>query len=512
MRWAWSQLTSMRTALLLLLLLTVAAVPGSLVPQTGVDPVRVAQFKQQHPELGRWYDRLSLFDVYSAPWFAAIYLLLLVSLAGCVIPRSQLHWSAARARPPAPPRNLSRLEGFHAWRAHGAVEDSVDTAGEVLRRAGYRVDRHPGAVSAEKGYLRETGNLLFHSALLLLLGAVAIGNLWGYQGQVLVPEGGSFSNTIPAYDTFKHGAAFGNGALEPFTVTLDDLDVRYQPDGDQRGAPRAFVASLRYTPQPDAPPRRYRLRVNHPLDVGGAKVFLIGNGYAPVFTVRDATGEVVFSGAVPFLPRDGNNTSTGVVKATGAQPQQLGFEGLFLPSAAIHPERGPISVYPDLSLPRAVLTAWVGDLGLDDGAPQSVYRLDKSRMKQVTVGGRPLAQSLAPGTTMTLPNGTGSITFDGVQRWATLQVSHDPGRMPALLAAVLALSGLMLSLFVRRRRVWVRATTADDGRTLVEVAGLSRREGDDVTDELAQLNDQLRSRLEDHRPAEPEQVSTRRTQ
>ncbi len=151
---------------------------------------------------------------------------------------------------------------------------------------------------------------------------------------------------------------------------------------------------------------------------------------------------------------------------------------MFLPTAVLDREAGPVSVFPGLRLPRAVLTAWTGNLGLDDGTPQSVYSLDRSDLTQVTGrGGQPLAQSLAPGATMELPDG-GSITFDGVRRWASLQVARNPGTGPALAAAVLALAGLMMSLFVRRRRVWVRASATDDGRTLVEVAGLTRHEGE----------------------------------
>jgi cytochrome c biogenesis protein len=212
--------------------------------------------------------------------------------------------------------------------------------------------------------------------------------------------------------------------------------------------------------------------------------------------VRDGQGEVAFSGPVPFLPRDGNNRSTGVVKAVSALPEQLGFEGLFLPSAALDRRRGPVSVFPDLVLPRAVLNAWRGDLGVDDGTPQSVFRLDTRRMTQVTEGDRPLARSLAPGQTMALPGGQGSITFDGVRRWASLKVARDPGATPALVAAALVLGGLMLSLFVRRRRLWVRASPLPDGRTLVEVAGLARSEGEGVerlADELAGLAAGLRA-------------------
>jgi cytochrome c biogenesis protein len=477
-RWAWRQLTSMRTALVLLFLLTLAALPGSLVPQRSVNPLRTAQFAEQHPTLAPWYERLSLFEVYSAPWFAAIYLLLFVSLVGCVLPRSKQHLSAVRARPPAAPRHLSRLPVHQSWTTDRSPDEVLAAARTALRADRYRVDVAADSVAAERGHARETGNLVFHLSLLLLLVAVALGSLLGFKGSVLLVEGKAFSNTISAYDTFQGGAGFDNGSLAPFTVALDSLAVRYQPDGEQRGAPRDFRADVTYTPSPDAPTRRGVLRVNHPLKIDGTKVFLLGNGYAPEFTVRDSTGEVVFSDAVPFLPKDGNMASTGVVKVFGAQPEQLGFDGLFLPTAVLDPQAGPVSVYPDLSVPRAVLTAFTGDLGAEDGTPQSVYSLDKSGLEQVRTGsGQPLARSLAPGDTMTLPDGS-TITLDGVRRWASLQVARNPGTGPALAAAVLALAGLMMSLFVRRRRVWVRATVAADGRTLVEVAGLARSEAD----------------------------------
>ena len=489
-RWSWRQLTAMRTALVLLFLLTLAALPGSLVPQTSIDPSRVAEFKADHPTLTPVYERLSLFDVYSSPWFAAVYLLLFLSLIGCVLPRSRGHLAAVRARPPRAPRNLDRLPVHHTWETDEDPDAVLERSRAALRSARYRVDADDVSVAAERGHARETGNLVFHLALLLLLVGVAVGNLFGFRANVLVVEGEGFSNTLTAYDAFSRGAAFDDASLAPFTVTLDDLAVRYQTSGDQRGAPRDFRARVTYFPAPGRPERSGVLRVNHPLTIQGTKVFLLGNGYAPVFTVRDSRGETVFSGPVPFLPRDGNMTSVGVVKVPSAQPEQLGFQGLFLPTGVLDPELGPLSAYPGLKLPRAVLTAWTGDLGVDSGRPQSVYSLDKRGLTQVRgAGGKALAQSLAPGTTMTLPDGA-SITFDGVRRWASLQVARNPGLGPVLAASVLALAGLMLSLFVRRRRCWVKVSRTEGGRTLVEVAGLARSDGESseaLAEEVAAL-------------------------
>src|SRR5690606_9302326 len=86
-RWFWRTLTSMRTALILLFLFALAAVPGSIIPQRSVDPAKVAEYYADSPTYAAWLDRLWLFDVFRAPWFAAIYLLLFVSLIGCIVPR-----------------------------------------------------------------------------------------------------------------------------------------------------------------------------------------------------------------------------------------------------------------------------------------------------------------------------------------------------------------------------------------------------------------------------------------
>ena len=78
LRFLWRQLTSMRTALILLLLLALAAVPGSLVPQRTSDPNGVVQYQQQNPEGFKILDALGVFSTFSSPWFSAIYMLLFV--------------------------------------------------------------------------------------------------------------------------------------------------------------------------------------------------------------------------------------------------------------------------------------------------------------------------------------------------------------------------------------------------------------------------------------------------
>ena len=156
-RFFWRQLTSMRTALFLLLLLAFAAIPGSLVPQRTSDPNGVVQFRVNNPDLYRVLDWFGVFNTFSSVWFSAIYLLLFISLIGCVIPRTRHHFVALRARPPRTPANLNRLAAFASQKLTTDADGALETAATLLRKQGYRVERYGASVSAERGYLRETG-------------------------------------------------------------------------------------------------------------------------------------------------------------------------------------------------------------------------------------------------------------------------------------------------------------------------------------------------------------------
>lgn len=476
-RWAWRQLTSMRTALFLLLLLAIGAVPGSIWPQRNIDAGRVADYLASHRSAGPWLDRLGFFDVYSSPWFAAIYLLLFVSLVGCVFPRSKIHWRAMRAQPPRAPERLERLPEHGQIEVAGSPADVLEGARVVLRGRHFRVRTEGLSLSAESGYLRETGNLVFHLALIVVIVAVAIGHLIGWRGDRILVTGKSFSNTISGYDTFDPGPWVDTEGLSPFTVALDRLDVTFEEraGGAQRGAPRDFTAYTRTQNSPDAPQVRQTLKVNGPLKFGGASVFLLGNGYAPVVTVRDAEGRVLLHEATPFLPQDANYRSVGAVKVSAASPKQLGFFGFFLPSEYLDTVAGPSSFFPDLKNPALALGVFEGEL-YPQGRPQSVYTLSTERMTQLkNAKGEPLRLLLKPGQTVRLPEGRGSITFDSVQRWAGLSVRYDPGKILALAGAVAALAGLIASLMIRRRRVFVRVRPAGCN-TVVSMGGIAKGE------------------------------------
>lgn len=495
LRFLWRQLTSMRTALFLLLLLAIAAVPGSLVPQRSSDPNGVTQYFTDNPDLAPILDKVQAFDVYSSAWFSAIYLLLFVSLIGCVIPRTKHHWLALRSKPPRTPARLSRLSAFERRSDDSGATPTelIDDATKQLKRQGYRVERYDQAgtasVSAERGFLRETGNLVFHSALVGILVTVGFGGGFGFSGQRVLVEGQTFVNTLLDYDSFNPGRFFNESELAPYKLTLDEFGVTYETQNlDAYGQAIDYRANVTAT-SPDGDSTEATIKVNDPLRFAGTDVYLLGNGYAPTITVRNPAGDVVFSDSIPFLPQDAQLTSLGIVKVPDGLAEQLGMIGFFYPTqAAAQPPF--FSSYPDLAYPVLTLNVYSGDLGINQGVPKSVYALDVDDMTQLTGGDTGVDSiELTPGQITDLPNGLGTVSFDNVaknpstenyagsvKRFASFDVHHDPTQLWVLGFAILALSGLITSLFIARRRVWVKATTDASGAVSLEYAGLARGE------------------------------------
>ena len=415
------------------------------------NPIQVKQFFAENPETAIWLDRLSLFNVFSSPWFSAIYLLLFISLIGCVLPRSIEHLKAIGAKPPLTPKYLDRMEFYTEIK-----KIDLDKVEKFLRKKHFRIRRDENSISAEKGYARETGNLLFHLSLVLILLAVGIGSLLGSRGDAIVNVGDRFINTPTSYDILSFGKYQAEDSLPPFSLTVTDFKAEYDPVTN--AAIDYELTVLTANPAGSKEIKKI-IKVNQPLAYGSTKIYLQANGYSPIVIVRDKSGKIIFDGPTPFLPQDANLSSIGAIKIPDMDPQ-IGFVGSFLPTADRDPIRGGFSSYPEVLDPRLLVSIWKGDLGLNTGIPQSVYRIDTSKMERIGLKALILNESY--------DFGEGSITFTGWKSWVNLQIVNDPGKGFALVGAILAILGLLISLFTRQRRIWVKQS----GKT--QVAGLAK--------------------------------------
>ena len=492
LRQAWREFRSMRTALLLLVLLAAASILGSLFPQQSISPQRVTQYFQDHPALAPVLDRLGLFDVFGSAWYMAIYLALLGALLACLVPRARAFARVLRSRPPRGGR-LDRYRTRAAFDTPASPEQALEAAAAVLRRRRYRLATHDdgpegsgeprgGApvgreVAGEKGYLREAGSLLFHVSLLVLLVGLAYGKGFGYRGQAAIVEGETWANARVGYDTFNPGRFFGSDRLAPFQLRLDDFSNAFHDDG----TPSEFASRLTALDLDGRRIQAQRVAPNRPMTVDGVRVFQSDYGYVPLVRVRGKDGKLLKQEEVLTLRDPATELSTGAVKFTAARPQ-VGLElTMFtgLRTAPDCPGGLPFCNDPRLVRPVLVVLPFQGDL--QASRAQSVFTLDTSRLRPL--GGRPLV--LALGQAQKLPNGL-EVAFTGLKQYSVLTLARDPGVPVVGLGAALVLLGLIPSLYVTRRRVWVRATPTPTG-SRVELAGLALQGKAAFAGELARL-------------------------
>ncbi len=490
LRNTWRGLTSMRTALVLLFLLALAALPGALIPQRSLNQGEVDRYFEEYPTLAPIFDRLGMFEVFSSVWFASIYVLLFISLIGCLVPRCGEYFKQLRAKPVRTPRNLARMPHHETAQLNSSVDEVMASARSRLR--GWRKHEQEEAdggrsLSAERGYLREAGNLVFHFALVGLLVSVAGGKILGYEGNVIVmADGSSFCNSgTYNFDTFRAGLSVDGTDLSPFCVKVNDFEADYLPSGQAQN----YRTSLQYQSGEDLENdvwRPYELEVNSPLRTAGDRVYLLGNGYAPRFSVTWPDGQQR-TGLVQWQPMDQTTMLSqgatkfdppGVTDAEVRRQNQLAITGLFAPTANMD---GSLlsSKFPAPDDPRVAVDVLRGDLGLDSGRGQSIFSVDQRMIEQDRLN-RVARENLRMGEEIRLDDGT-TVRFDGLERWVNLQVSHDPFQPWVLGFAIAVIFGIGASLTIKRRRVWVRAVPATpatgDGnlaRTVVEVGGLAR--------------------------------------
>ena len=512
----WRTLTSMGTALVLLFLLALAAIPGALLPQRNLNEAKVAEYIAVHSTVGPWLDRLQAFDVFSSFWFTAIYVLLFISLVGCLTPRLLEHFRSLRADPVAAPRNLGRLPKHHVTEVPGGDTAELAAVLSERLRGWRRVTRRRGdrpevdgrdidgpaitEISAEKGYLREFGNIAFHFSLLGLLVAIAAGKLFSYEGNVIVVADGGpgFCSASPAaFDSFRAGNTVDGTSLYPICLRVNDFQASYLPSGQAV----SFQADIDYqagdaldsdTWQP------YLLKVNEPLRVGGDRVYLQGHGYAPTFTVTFPDGQkrtqtlqwrpddpitLLSSGAMRFDPPGGTYTDD-----RERRRNQIAIQGLFAPTEQLD---GTLlsSSFPALNDPAVAVDVYEGDTGLDTGKPQSLFSLDPRMVDQGRLT-KVARVNLRAGEDTRLPDGT-VVRFDGAEPFVNIQVSHDPAQVWVLVFAMTMMAGLLVSLIVRRRRVWVRLTRNPAGTVNVELGGLARTDNSGWGEEFERLTVRL---------------------
>jgi cytochrome c biogenesis protein len=489
----------MRTALILLLLLALAAIAGSLVPQVANSPLRVASMFRGHPLRAQIYEALGLFDVYGSWWFTLIYSLLLVSLGACLIPRTRAMIRNVRARP-QPSRELESLRHYAEVPVAGDPSAAARTARGVLRRRWFRVEG-PGAstsLAADKGLAREAGSLLFHWSFFLILLGVIYGKGTGFTGYAAISEGQCWVDAAANYNGDLRAGRFFDGDHSGAQICVRDFQDRFR----QTGQPMDFVTRATLRSGQGGPAQPVDIRVNHPAGIDGVHLYQYAFGWAPVIEVREG-GRLIASGPIQF-ERDAVPPGLGelqvpwhgVVRLPTTDPQ-IGVQFQLWPDSRAFLQfarTGQVPLMTQVFQPVMRFRAYRGDLASE--LRPSFSTLDTSALEEFRSGiiGADQTRDLTTGTLVKpgadAPAGDLTVTFAGLRHYTVLQVSRDRGVWIMLAAAILILLGLVPALSTSRRKVWVRAEPTRGG-TVLKVGGYALQRTSQFEEEFGRLVQRL---------------------
>ena len=210
-------------------------------------------------------------------------------------------------------------------------------------------------LSAEKGYSRETGNLVFHLALLAALILIAIGRLYMYSGQRVVLQGADqgFCNTISQYDSWSPGRFAADGRVTPAPFCITEMN-KFTATYNSAGEPTQFAADITYQRTIDSPLQNATIKVNHPLRIEGDRVYLISHGFAPQITVHMPDGSTRTDTAAFIPSRPDDAAVRRRVQGAGVpvgDHQDIAIEGIFAPTPRTLDGRpiGPDSIITSVS-------------------------------------------------------------------------------------------------------------------------------------------------------------------
>lgn len=436
MKSIWKFFASIRFTVILLLVIAVASIAGTIIPQNESVQVYLAKFGVTGYRI---LSTLDVFDMYSSWWFQALLLLLVINIVVCSLDRLPVTWravfSSRASRNPTMFRNLRRKETVETTLSLDVLKEECTKL--VSGSDGVQQTPEGFYVIGEKGRWTRFGVYAVHLSIILLLVGALIGSMFGFDGYVKIVEGESISEV---------GL---NDSTDPqkldFQIRCDDFNISYYPTG----SPKEYRSTLTIIEegQPDI---QKDILVNAPLRYRGINVFQSSYGRAPMLSFTSSETGREF-------------TQTVMEKIYVDLPENLGF---FLLEEYRHSMnyRG-----------QDVGPVFIGRLIHPSGERETILlpvqhpTFDEMRKGSVIIS-----------------------VSDHVDRYYTgLQVTRDPGVWVVYLGFVLMIVGCYVTFFTSHQRLFVEAVRMEGG-CRVMVAGFANKNKYGMQQEVKRIADRLR--------------------
>jgi cytochrome c biogenesis protein len=435
---AWRTLTDVRFAVIQIILIAFFGLLGTMIKQLDAFAVHdPATYQTQMAEIAARYDPLTilgvhigptmvstfqalgLFEIFNAPWFAVLLMLLVVSIIVCTLDRTPRLWRGVHVVHPVQPPPFYDLSLSQRAR-FDEVEPDAEAITSELRRRHFRVRRQTDAagvthVYGDRNQYFKLATLITHTGLILFLLGGAVTGAFGFETVIFVGDG----QTAPVQAV---------GTPDNLLVKNLGFEAPQRADGSFEDF-RTNVAVYRGGKEI----ARQVIRVNSPLSVAGFVFHQNTFGPAEDLTIRDSTGTLVWQGPL-IMEGQAQGQPQGFLTIPGSS---IGLFAVLEPQAA--GGSAGQSYQGTLGASGPLLTI----LGVTPGADGSTQPLFAGQIG--------LGQPTDPAQT-----GGYAITWTAASAFSGMVVKHDPGQPIIWLAYACLICGLALTFYLPRRRLWAR--------------------------------------------------------
>ena len=421
-KWVWQQFSSVRLAVILILVITALSLLGALliqVPQSAAgDPQYYSYWLETiaRPKLGGWasfFSALGLFDVFRSPWFLIVGVMLMMNIFICTINR----WSSISAGIKG--TTIPRNENFYmsgGTTAELPVSDLetdlvADKSRKILHSRGYRTRMVTGdeniCISADKNRYYRLGTFISHFSLILFVLAFITGNYFG------------FSDTS---FTVSEGTGRDIGHDTGLILYLNSFTAEYY----ESGMPKNYSSDV-ILYEDGKIVEETRIRVNYPLVYKGVRIYQSYFGPAVAIQVHDDSGNTIFDDNVAL------NSSFAVEGI-------LYYEGYFyLPQTGntvrliVPAENNDLSMIP------------MGQIAVDLRAGD-----EQVDLKLVELGTPRMISGL-------------DFTYNGNLEYSGFQIRKDPTNILIWISSILFILGICAVFYFPYRQAWILVKSEDTG-------------------------------------------------
>ncbi|OGR00181.1 MAG: hypothetical protein A2511_13340 [Deltaproteobacteria bacterium RIFOXYD12_FULL_50_9] len=415
----WSFFASVKLALFTLIILAVASIIGTLVPQNQPAEEYV---KSYGSGLARLFELLDINHMYGSWWFLTILGLFSVNLIVCTIDRLPNVWRIINMNNlETETRRLEKMSSNLTLHSTLPVREAAACVKELMTAGGWSPQQAEqdgqATLFAQKGAWSRLGPYVVHISILLIFIGAIIGSLFGYKAQTYIPENSSISRVYQ----------FGTNKAIPldFKLRCDKFTLSNYEDG----SPKEYRSELTVLDMNDREVLSKSIVVNDPLDYGGLTFYQSSFQEMQDFlvSIENESTKAKHSFSAPAgqqIPWLGTPVTFGIlnVAEAGSMSRQLRYKVWFSDG------NGEPSVF------------W-----LNDSATALVKRLNANYI------------------------------ISAKQQYATgLQVTKDPGVWGVYIGCGLMILGLYIAFFLSHRRIWVSIAAQATGSRIV-VGGQSNK-------------------------------------